>query len=136
MFCPGDLINNLNTPNSKDQQSYTKNIPHVDSEFRSVSGEEVGWSEMNRLIQQVAAELEMDAEKAIVGLREDEQLWDRLGKLKKKRRSSSTEQYPESCSGGTQGLIISYSQLGPLSESEYFVRCHEHSARSATGRQL
>ena len=66
-----------------------KNIPNIDKDYKPSSGEHVDWSEMNQLVNQVANELEVDANKAIEGLQKDKALWERLSKMKQKKQVSS-----------------------------------------------
>lgn len=90
LYChcyPADLQNNLNSPDTKHESHYTKNIPNLDSDYNTASGENVDWSEMNQLIREVASELEVDAARAIQGLKQDKDLWNRLAKLREKKET-------------------------------------------------
>ncbi|KAK2144761.1 hypothetical protein LSH36_733g01043 [Paralvinella palmiformis] len=84
---PAELQNNLNSPDTKHEAHYTKNIPDIDNDYNSASGENVDWSEMNHLIREVATELEVDAARAIQGLKQDKDLWNRLAKLREKKET-------------------------------------------------
>jgi len=42
---------------------------------------------MNHLIREVATELEVDAARAIQGLKQDKDLWNRLAKLREKKET-------------------------------------------------
>ncbi len=63
----------------------------MSKDFAPASGEDVSWAEMNRLMGEAAAELELDAEKAVRGLQQDKELWKRLEELKKKKDEKGKE---------------------------------------------
>ena len=61
-------------------------MPKVTRDHKPSCSEDVDINEINRLMGQVAAEMDLDARKAIAGLEEDKELMARLEQLKRDRK--------------------------------------------------
>ena len=114
--------NNLNLDQPVTSKEYTKNIlpspnnQYMDGGYQSISGERINWGEMQNLILQVAAEMDMDARRAMRGLMKDNEIRERLTKLKdKKKNNTNGMRYPMSPGFGVGGR--SQSRRSPRSRS-------------------
>ncbi|XP_012943036.1 abscission/NoCut checkpoint regulator isoform X2 [Aplysia californica] len=83
----GDLGSNLNKANVSDATAsksfYNKNVGNITGP--SASGEEMDMDEMQRLMEQAAREMELDAQKALQGMEKDKELMDKLREIQKKK---------------------------------------------------
>lgn len=88
--------NNLNLDQPVYSKEYTKNIlPSPNNQYgdrgayQSISGERINWGEMQCLIEQVATEMDMDARRAMRGLMKDNEIRERLIKLKDHKKNNT-----------------------------------------------
>lgn len=99
MFVSGSILtefeNNLNKTTNDPDKSYNKNISVPSQQPQQGASEEdkddgnIDLQEMQRLMESVAKEMEIDAERALQGLQKDKELMDRLQKLKQKDKNEN-----------------------------------------------
>ncbi|XP_074650186.1 abscission/NoCut checkpoint regulator-like [Tubulanus polymorphus] len=94
-----DLANNLNRKGSH-QNMFLRNIKLADgidvNSENADENEQRRLEEFNKYIQQAAMELDMDAQKAIEDLNKDQQIMDRLKRLKEQGSDNKNEKSAES----------------------------------------
>ncbi|KAK3092400.1 hypothetical protein FSP39_002347 [Pinctada imbricata] len=85
--------NNLNRSDSTEAKPFTHtNIGQDKSKRNNEDGGEISIDEMNKLIQQTADELEMDAKKAMTDLEKDKDIMRRLQEIKSRRKDDVNKQ--------------------------------------------
>ncbi|KAK6182140.1 hypothetical protein SNE40_009891 [Patella caerulea] len=81
---PGDqdVENNLNKDSQARIKKFDKNINQAGA---SSNGDNLDMEEITRLVEQASKELEVDAHKAIEGLKKDKEIMERLNEIKKRK---------------------------------------------------
>ena len=84
--------NNLNRSDSREMQPFKHNIGEDKSKRSNEEGGEVSMEEMNKLIEEAANELELDAKKALTDLQKDKDIMKRLQEIKSRRKDDVNKQ--------------------------------------------
>ena len=113
--CPekGDAENNLDRPGSLEGKPALAiklmNIPNGSDASRNTAAGERSQdgdsAEIQRLMEEVAAEMHVDAERAIEDLKKDTELWNRVQRLKTERNGKTRDTDGNNIEMGT-GLMI------------------------------
>lgn len=98
--------------------TYNISISAPGGQTRSV-GDKGEWSEVNNLLKEVSDEMEIDAKKAINDLKKDNELWERVQRLKADRKASGKSREENSETHGKQLYLLQNN--GTLSVYIFFI---------------
>lgn len=91
----------------KVQECATYNIGASATDTGGMADKDTGSSDIDRMVREVAAEMEIDAKKAMEDLRKDKELWNRVQRLKADRKATAGSDQNETKAEG----LLSFLQI-------------------------